>query len=176
MYCYSKIADTDEMKAAFSSFFIKHREQFSKDMILDAALIHLLSYIERSSIVLSYDEKDQLIAAANYWTISSSDDVTYDPEGKIMFISSSLIVEHERSSRVFMHGFRDMINHVHGSNPAIHTVVFTARADHDYLNKLYSKFARFAKQVEGLHGNENLYETDLIALMNFLNRLKSKKM
>jgi|GEM_PF-643105 len=176
MYNYSVFGSTDELAAQFSSFFIRNREQFSKDMVLDEALIHLLYCIEHMSLILSYNEADELIAALNYWTVADTDETTYDPNGSIVFISSALIVEHERSSKVFMHGFRDLINYIYEQNPAIHTVVFNARADNHYLNKLYAKFASYTKTVDGLHGLECQYCVSLLELRAFLNRLEKPKL
>lgn len=172
MYNYSVFGNTDEQAAQFAAFFIRNREQFSKDMVLDEALIHLLYCVEHMSLILSYDEADELIAALNYWTVANAEDTAYAPDGSIVFISSALIAKQERSSRVFMHGFRDLINYIHEQNPEIHKVVFNARADNEYLNKLYSKFASFSNVVEGLHGPECQYSVDLLQLKTFLNRLK----
>jgi len=174
MYQYSIFGNSDELGAQFSSFFIRHREQFSKDMVLDEALIHLLYCMQYMSLILSYNEYDELIAAMNYWTVADIDDSTYDPNGQIVRISSALIAPHERSSRVFMHGFRDWSNYIYEQNPSIHTVVFTARADNEYLNRLYPQFATFTKMVDGLHGLERQYKVSLLDLRAFLNRLKPK--
>lgn len=177
MYSYSVMASTDEQKAQFSAFFVRYREHFSRDMLLDEALLHLLNYLEQSSIILTYNERDQVIGALNYWRTADEtgeDEFAYDADGRLVYLSSALIAPEERSSRVFMHGFRDWINEMHKQAPELHTVIFTARADMAYINQLYRKFARHCGHREGLHGMENIYKANFTELHHFLNRLKSK--
>lgn len=171
MYGYSVFATTDEQAAQFSAFFVRQREQFNKNFKLEEALIYLLSYIEQSYITLSYNTENKLIAASNYW-IYNDNPLEAQQSGDKLYISSALIVPEERSSRVFMHGFRDMINELHRQFPHIQSVSFSAQVDNDYLNNLYRKFASFEKEIDGGSGRENMYVTSFHELRGFLNRLK----
>src|SRR5690606_11754233 len=127
VYSYSIFEATDKQKAQFSALFVRDREHFSSHMGLDEALVYLLSCLEQSSLVLSYNERDELIAAMNYWR-TSDEQFNYDPDGESIYISSALIAAKERSTRVFMHGFRDGINYMHQQAPQLKSVMFTARA------------------------------------------------
>ncbi|URN94809.1 MAG: hypothetical protein NAG76_00680 [Candidatus Pristimantibacillus lignocellulolyticus] len=171
MYAYSKLCETDEEYALFSKFFIQYREHFSKDFILEDALIHLISYLEYSSVIMSYNTKQQLIACAQYWIIGE-DDINYEANGRTVYISSAIIIPYARSTRVFICGFRDLINHIAMHQPHIRNIRFSAQVDNQYLNTLYRKFAIFINTEEGAYGVENRYEVPLLQLQSFLNRLK----
>lgn len=173
MYSYSIFTATAEQQAQFSAFFVRHREHFSQQMGLDEALVYLLSYLEQSSLVLSYNERNELIAAMNYWR-TSDEEFNYDPDGETIYISSALIAANARSTRVFMQGFRDAMNYMHRQAPQLKSVAFTARTENPYINALYGKLASYCGQQEGMHGMENVYKADFNELRTFLNRLKSK--
>lgn len=173
MYNYSVFASSDEQRAQFASFFITHREQFSKELLLRDAIMYILTYIDQSTIMFTYNEKEELIGAVNCWPVGD-DKNTYDEQGSTILISSAVLMQSERSTRVFMHGFRDMINGLIHMHPMIHTVRFTARADNSYLNKLYSKCATYTETIEGDHGSEHVYEVAYEQLKGFLNVLKPK--
>jgi len=174
MYSHSVFTTSDNERAKFSAMFITYREHFSKQMSLEEALIYLLTNLEQSSIVLSFNEHQQVIAAMNYW-LTSDDEFTYDANGGCLYISSVIIHPEQRSSRVFMQGFRDSINYIDQHVlPKPHTVAFAAQDSNPYVNKLYRKFATFSGQREGFHGLENIYKVNFNDLKYFLNRLKSK--
>jgi hypothetical protein len=126
LYSYSVFATTDSERAQFSALFVRYREHFSEHMNLDQALVYLLTTLEYSLIVLSYNERNQVIAGMNYW-LTSDDEFTYDTDGKCVYISSVVIHPEHRSTRVFMQGFRDSINYIHEQMPEVHTVAFTAQ-------------------------------------------------
>ena len=172
MYKYNRFAATDDDRAQFALFFIKNKEQFSKDILLRNAIVYILSCIEYSTIMFTYNEEDKLIGAVNCWP--AAEDHSYVDNGTILFISSAVLLVEERRTVTFMKGFRDLVNESIVIHPNINEVRFTARADNLYLNKLYSKCATYYKSIEGEYGLEHVYYVSYEALRAYLNKIKSR--
>ena len=149
-------------------FFVRNRKDFNSRFTLYDSLEHILETVEHSHIVLSFDSSDQLIACGHYWY--TSNDIEPNPQGEVVFVSSALIAREQRSSLVFVKGFRDMANIIAEDNRNVKVMQFHAQTDNHYLNRLYGKFARHIGEHEGLNGMENVYAADFATLLNYLNR------
>src|SRR5690606_27743669 len=134
------------------------------------ALMHLIESMEHSSVLFIYNAEQEIIGTAHYWPVSEGN--TYDPNGKVIFISSALLVPEVRNSCTFLLGFRDLVARIREQMPNIEKMKFYAEASNGYTNRLYSKFAQNIGTNESNYRLENIYEVSIDQLERFLQGFK----
>ncbi|MBA9086630.1 hypothetical protein FHR92_003110 [Fontibacillus solani] len=147
----------DEDYARFTRFYAARCRQFNSEYYLLDALLHLVSTLSETHILLFDDDEGQLIAFFQYKV-----------EDDTAFIDSAMLSEHYRSSRVFYEGFRDVARHILAEHKNIETVQFYALADNLYLTRLYSKFADKTGVRKGGFGLENIFVVKKEQLLKYL--------
>ncbi len=170
MYSYSRFCENDEDYAQFTLFFLQHRQQFNVHYSLEDALMHLIESMEHSKVLFVYNAEQEVIGTAHYWPVSEGN--TFDPNGKIIFVSSALLVPEARNSRTFLLGLRDIVARIREQMPHIEKMKFYAEASNGYTNRLYSKFAQNIGTNESNYRLENIYEATIDQLERFIHRLK----
>ena len=168
MNIHYRVCKSDEDFVKYALFFIQHRKDFSRSFSLSDVLMHILEKVGDSHIILLLDEMDHTIAWMNYQYVTQ--DYELHPEGEIALVDSVVMADHHRGSRLFLNGFRYLVNHIYQENPHVRIFQFHALADHVYLTRLYSKFATIIGQREGYNGMDNVFSTDFSKLIRYLNR------
>lgn len=168
MGIHYRVCKNDEDFIEYALFFIRHRKDFSRLFSLSDTLMHVLETIRTSHIILVLDQMDNTIAWMNYRYVTQ--EYEPHPEGEIAFVDSVIMKESQRSSRLFVNGFRHLVNYIDQENHHVRTFQFHALADNVYLTRLYSKFADIIGQREGYHGTENIFSADFSRLLQYVNR------
>ncbi|MFT9849464.1 GNAT family N-acetyltransferase [Aneurinibacillus sp. REN35] len=160
---------SDEDYAQFTLFFIRHRTDFDRRFSLSDTIFHILESIHDSHIVLIEDTNSNMIGWGHYKYVTP--DYQPDPQGEIAFINSVIITKEYRSSRLFFHGFGELVGQIAEENSHVKQLHFYAQIENAYLNRLYSKFASVIGQHEGYHGTENIYAADFKKLVHYLRKM-----
>ncbi|NME98733.1 GNAT family N-acetyltransferase [Aneurinibacillus aneurinilyticus] len=168
MLAHYRRCESDENYAQFTLFFIRHRTDFNSRFSLYDTLIHVLESIHDSHIILVEDAMNKMIGWCHYRYVTA--DYQPDPEGEIAFVNSIIVAKEYRSSRLFIQGFRHIVNQITEENSCVKHLQFYAQSDNAYLNRLYSKFASIIGEHEGYHGTENIYSADLDRLLRYLKK------
>ncbi|MFE5321151.1 GNAT family N-acetyltransferase [Paenibacillus sp. NPDC056579] len=158
----------DEDLARFTLYFIRNRNDFSNDFTVHDTLLHVLEEVRDSHIIMIEDDRHHMIGWGHYCYVDENNEKR--PDGEIAFVYSVILQEAYRSSRIFWQGFRHMANQIAAENTHVRHFRFHARQDNQYLNRMYSKFARIIGSREGVHGTENVYSTEISELYRYLNR------
>ncbi|NRS52020.1 GNAT family N-acetyltransferase [Brevibacillus sp. HB2.2] len=166
MHVQFRKCTSDNDFAQFTLFFMRNRLEFSRMFSLSDTLVHILTFLPDSHLILIEDERGKLIGWGHYQYLTA--DRQSDPEGEICYIHSVIVEEKYRRSRVFLKGFRHLIRQVQEENEHVKQVTFHADANHVYLNRLYSKFAQLAGEQEGYYGQENIYLSEINQLASYL--------
>ncbi|KQL46948.1 hypothetical protein AN963_19015 [Brevibacillus choshinensis] len=159
---------SDEDYAQFALYFIRHRKEFHSQFSLNDTLVHILETIQNSRIILVEDHLDNMIGWVHYHYYNA--DYQDDSTGEIAFVNSVIIAEQFRSSRIFLQGFRYLVNQIAEESQAIKLFQFCALEENAYLNRLYAKFAQPIGKREGYNGIENIFSTEFQLLLSYLNR------
>lgn len=162
-----RMCTSDADYAKFTLYFIRHRREFHPFFTLYDTLSHIFVTLPHARIILVEDLNDNVIGWGHYQYYSA--DYQDDPQGEIVLVNSVILDQKFRSSRLFIHGFRHLANQIAEENPSIKLFQFSAREDHPYLNRLYSKFAQPIGKREGYNGTENIYSTEFERLLFYLN-------
>ncbi|MFF2483838.1 GNAT family N-acetyltransferase [Paenibacillus sp. NPDC058071] len=149
----------DDDFASFARFYIAHSREFHSQYSLPDALLYVLDSLSSFRLMLLDNKDGQLSAFILY---------QYEDNGAAVFIDSAILASPYRSSRVFFLGFRDIVKQIGVENGNASRMRFHALADQAYLNRLYSKFARRIGEREGTNGHENVYETSMQELRQYL--------
>ncbi|MDR7317507.1 GNAT family N-acetyltransferase [Brevibacillus nitrificans] len=160
---------SDEDYAKFTLYFIRHRREFHPFFTLYDTLSHIFETLPHARIILVEDLKDNIIGWGHYQYDNT--DYQDEPQGEIVLVNSVILDQKFRSSRLFIHGFRYLANQIAEENPSVKLFQFSAREDHPYLNRLYSKFAKSIGKRKGYVGTENIYSTEFDSLLSYLNRV-----
>jgi len=161
----------DQDLVQFTLFFIQNRLDFSRRFTLVDAVYHILDNIQNSQIVLVVDSQDKMVGWAHYQYVTKEHEP--DPHGEIAYIYSVILKQEYRSSRVFLQGFRYLVEQIRAENSQVKRVQFFAQSENAYLNRLYAKFATIIGEREGDHGHEYMYAADFTKLCDFLWMKKS---
>jgi len=154
----SELRDNDY--ARFARFYLKHSEQFDEQYMLHDALLHLITTIPETPLLLLDDEEGRLAGFIQY---------RYMDNNVKAFIESAILIEAYRSSRAFFHGFRDLVRvMLEETESKVQHVHFHAAATNDYVNRLYGKFARFSGSVDRNGRIEHVYVTGMDDLLRYL--------
>ncbi|MDQ0171250.1 GNAT family N-acetyltransferase [Paenibacillus tundrae] len=154
---HSVLQDSDY--ARFTRFYLANSEEFDQQYMLHDALIHLISTLPETHLLLLDDEQGQLGGYGQY---------RYTEDRKKVFIDSVILEKSHRSSRVFFAGFRDLVLHLCQENPEIQALQFHAVANNRYVNRLYSKFAKHTDTQVREGRTEHVYTAELDELLDYL--------
>lgn len=157
--------------AEYTMFFIKHRADFKRQFSLSDTLLHILQASAGTKIMLIKSTQNETIGWVHFKYLASNYEP--DPQGEIAFVDSVIIDKAYRSSRLFTHGFRHLINHIAEENHHVKQFEFHCLASQAYLNRLYTKFAVIKAQKECDDEPENIYTADFFRLRLYLNKTKS---
>ncbi|MNK32227.1 hypothetical protein D3C87_506840 [compost metagenome] len=171
MLAHYRNCQNDEDYAQFTLYFIRNRKDFNRQFSLSDALVHVLESIPNSRIILITDKTGTMIGWGHYRYLNTENE--FDPEGEIVFVNSVIVHPSYRSSRVFIQGFRYLVQQIVAENCNTKYLQFCTQIDNTYLNRLYAKFSRVIGQREGYHGVENVYSSDFGQLLQYL-KLSSK--
>lgn len=166
MHVQFRRCTSDHDFAQFTLFFLRNRLEFNQVFSLTDSLVHILTFLPDSHLILIEEEQGKLIGWGHYQYVTAERQP--DPEGEVCYIHSVIVEEKYRSSRVFLNGFRFLLRQVQEENAQVKQVTFCAAAEHVYLNRLYSKFAQVAGEQEGYHGQENIYMAEMNQLAAYL--------
>lgn len=156
----------DEDYVQFTLFFIRNRQSFDSQFTLGDAIYHILDTIDRAKILLILDKAEQLVGWGHYQY--ATPDQEPDNKGEIVFINSVMLLPEMRGSRVFIQGFRCLVQQIIEENPHVKQFQFYAQSENLYLNRLYSKFADVIGEREGLYGSEHIYSAAIPQLTHYL--------
>ncbi|WP_052310088.1 hypothetical protein [Paenibacillus senegalensis] len=144
---------------------MNNSKELNEDYMLDEALLHLIQTLPDTLIMLVENDLGELIAFIQYQYGKQPD------SGEMLLtIETAILASDYRKSRVFYEGFRSILQHILEENPEVKQVQFYALADHRYLNRLYSKFAKRSgvRQSSQRNIEENRYIQDIGQLMKYL--------
>ncbi|QJD85615.1 GNAT family N-acetyltransferase [Cohnella herbarum] len=167
MLAHYRNCQSDEDYAQFTLYFIRNRKDFNRQFSLADALVHVLESIPNSCIILITDKIGAMIGWGHYRYLNSENE--FDPAGEIVFVNSVIVHPSYRGGRLFIQGFRYMVQQIVSENGAVKYFQFCAQIDNLYLNRLYAKFSRVIGQREGYYGIENVYSADIGQLLQYLN-------
>jgi len=163
----------DQDLVKFTLFFIHNRLEFNRQFTLIDAIYHVLENIQDSQIILVVDPQDNVIGWGHYQYVTKEHQP--DPHGEVVFIFSAIIKQEFRSSRLFLQGFRYMVEQIEAENSQVKEVRFFVQSENTYLNRLYAKFASIVGERDGDHGHEHIYATDFAQLRDYLAMKKSPR-
>ncbi|WP_339297604.1 GNAT family N-acetyltransferase [Paenibacillus sp. FSL R5-0623] len=145
--------------ARFAHFYLANSEEFDEQYMLHDALLHLISTLLHSRLLLLDDEQGRLGGFGQY---------RYTEDRQTAFIDSVMLAKPHRSSRVFFAGFRDLVLQICQENDEIQTLQFHAVANNRYINRLYSKFSTHTDTQERNGRTEHVYTAELDSLLVYL--------
>jgi len=163
----------DQDLVKFTLFFIHNRLEFNRRFTLIDSIYHVLENIHDSQIILVVDPQDQMIGWGHYQYVTKEH--LPDPQGEVVFIFSAIIKQEFRSSRLFLQGFRYLVEQIEAENSQVKQVRFFVQSGNTYLNRLYAKFASIVGERDGDHGHEYIYATDFAQLRDYLAMKKSPR-
>ncbi len=163
-----RICRSDDDYARYAQFYIRHYPHFSKGYTLVDALMHMLESMQHARIMLIEDESGQVISWGHYRFCNAEGEP--NPSGTTVFIDSVVVDPARRSNRLFVRGFRQLLQCIEEDNPAVQNITFNALADNAYLNRLYGKFAAVSGERSGMHGPERSYAASFAAVKRYMQR------
>ncbi len=150
-----RMCESDEDYARYTQFYIRHYQNFSKSYTLTDALLHILGTVSESRIMLILSESEQVIGWGQYRFLDQAE--LDNSLGATVFIDSVIVDSSNRSNRLFVRGFRQLLQFIEQDNPNVQHITFNALANNDYLNRLYAKFATAAGVREDTDEREHVF-------------------
>lgn len=150
--------------ARFTRFYLSNSEELDRDYTLHDALLNLMHTLPDSHIMLFDNDEGELIGFIQYQYGEDPDSA-----GVTLTIDAAILASAYRGSRVFFAGFREFLELILRGKPDVKLVQFYALADHRYLNRLYSKFARPCGVRQSSHRDvdENRYVQSMEQLLQY---------
>lgn len=149
----------DREYARFVRYFLAHSDEFDERFLFFDAVAHMTVSLRESRQLLFDDGNGKLQGYIQY---------RMEAEGETVFIESAILSPAYRSGIQFYKGLAEWTNRVMEEHIEIHRVRFHVRADHAYLIRLYSKFARKIGETESRGRAELVFETAFDELRSYL--------
>lgn len=156
---------TEEDYEKFAIFFLQNRNMFDDMYPILETLGSLSIMIEETNLLLFYNTQQEVIAAASY-TLGLREDHFKNKE--IVFIDCALLKKEYQNSRSFVNGFSQMLKHILEEHKEVKEVQFYAYRHHEYIHRLYKKFANIIGDSEGYFGMQDIFSVEFEKLMQFL--------
>ncbi|WP_336776897.1 hypothetical protein [Paenibacillus sp. MMO-58] len=155
----------DRDYARFARYFLENSYEFDERLLFYDAIAHLTLSLNESRLMLFDDVNGELQGYIQY---------RLEADGDTMFIESAILSSAYRNGLQFYQGFARWTNHVMEEHGEIHRVRFHVRADHAYLIRLYSKFAKEIGETESRGRTELVFETAFDELRCYLRAAEIK--
>lgn len=164
---------TEEDYEKFAMFYLRNRNAFDDAFdlpytVLDA-LGSLTIMIKETRILFVSDEQQEVIGAVCY---SYGTRGNHFEDKHVVFVDCVLIIKEYRSSLFFVRYFLKMIEHIANENRNVKEFRFYAHRTHQYVHRLYSKFATVIAEIEDYSGIKDVYSVEFDGLVQYLEKFR----
>lgn len=162
-----KRCTTDEDIAKASVFLLDRRYDLHPSISTMGMVELLYSYMTNGYFLQITDNDGKVIAASAYYHGTLEQDFK---DKEIALIDIVIYDRAYRGTRLFVKGFRYMVNAIIDDHPEVQEVRIVALADNDYLCKMYAKLTTSSYEREGQIGKEMVFCVKIHHLRASLNR------
>lgn len=144
---------TDEQWYRFGEFFIGHRKRMNPRLDIAVTLFELLQYKEHGGAVCA-ESGGETVGCAGYYIGTPEQD--FADRSTVLF-SCAIALETRSASRLFVLGWKAMIEDLRQTGARIAEIRFHALKENEVLNRMYRKFASPIGEIENDYGVYNAY-------------------
>lgn len=168
MSTHFKHCVTDDDYAKVGLFFLQHKQDLHSAFTTLDMVSLLYSYLTDGHLFQALDADQRVIGASAYYHGTAEQEFQ---DKDIALIDIVIVDPAYRGTRLFLNGFRCMVNDIAVAHPEVEEIRIAALADNEYVCRLYAKLTESRYEREGNLGKEIVFCVKINRIKTILSSL-----